>query len=282
MDAGFHLNSAPQIKPSQLNRSNEQQFEEKLTSYVKSSARSTASLPEVKQTVSQLIAQKITLTFFCKTLFNTINSADIKQIAAFADKYQVAILKEDASSPGKLSALDAKAQNKEMMATQARQNSAMSPSRGDFAQNQVKDQLLAQTVVSFIKQGNVKESLELLDNKTHLLTRVIDTFGNPIQLSPSDLKALVSFLQALLNSPAAFPPEVMAEIKKKYEKYKKFLSESNDIEEELDASTLSNEAKAFIKSFSALKHTYEDTDDVSDEMADAYSALLAKLGIEEE
>lgn len=285
MDPGFSVNGSQFVKQNKA-RANEQMFEEKVSAYLRSTDRTPPGNREIKQSVELLFAQKITLPTFCKKVLNSTNSNDLAMVSDLAEKFGMSAVKEEHPQQvksGKSVPIPAE-KNEKLEESKSREPA--SSSAINIVQTTVKAQVLLELIVKLIKQGNPKEALEKLGTNGDVLEKMLTMLSGTSQLAAADTKSMLLFFHGVLSNSPFFNNNILAEIKKKYDQLRKKakgIFDAEELNDEFDDIFLSDDAKKFIRSFSALKYSIaEKEEDISSEVKDAYHALLARMGINED
>lgn len=285
MSADFQVNQNQPIQAKNMARSVEQKFESKLSQYAKSTSRVLPESKDVQQSITQLKNQTMTLKSFVKNLLGSSSTSDLANIETLTKELGLEVARDVLpQKTAKQSRAGASMQNKGTAQSKSQQTMPEMGRSFDIIQTSASSELTAGNVVKMVKEGKGKQASTTVSNKPEVLGKVLSSFSSIGQLNQVQVKALMSLLENVLVSEGLFPPEMMEEVRKKLKKCKKALDELDEAAEidEADIDGLSEDAKNFVRDLKKLTaQVGQLPGEMPSELADAYSSLLAKLGVEE-
>lgn len=286
MSPDFRVNQNQPMQQKDPAKNLDQKLESKLSEYAKSTSRSLPEGKEVQQSINQLKNQTMTLKTFVKNLLNSTNTNDLNNVETMTRELGLEVARDTLPQAPKQAKRGGMMQGKG--ATQSKSESTM-PDMGrniSIIQTSATAELASTAVIKLVKEGNGKQAATTLNSaKGEVLGKVLSSFSSLGQLNQIQIRALVTLLENVVANEGHFPPEMMEEVRKKLKKGKKALGEVDDAADidEADVDGLSAEAKSFVRDLKSLtKQIGELPGEMPSDLADAYSSLLAKLGVEDQ
>ncbi|OGI09478.1 MAG: hypothetical protein A2Y40_05520 [Candidatus Margulisbacteria bacterium GWF2_35_9] len=275
MELGIHA-------PSNLNKNPlkpvDQQLEEKITDYLKSSSRSVHNPTEFKTSVALLNSKGMDVKSFCKQILNSTNTNDLNAITN--------ILKQTGQLENEPIPQESQTKQNLIMQNQTNANIPKStinenPNLLDqlkIVQTSATDQLLAGEIISLIKKGSIQEALTKTNGSDVIIDKTLSLLKKTNMLNQQQIQSIIAFINGVLANFPSLNPSIMESLKEKLDKLKKELEHIEKSEESIDEKHLSESAEAFVEPFMDLiDNLHQHEGNMPKDVANALSELLQKI-----